>query len=143
MGHSAWVAGWFLVLAVTAEGAPPPPTREPLVRAIDLDRGESQAVTLCDGTRARVKLLALDEELDSVRDAVRWARVKLEVNGQPVELTSATYHLPKTVAGVQVDCTITRGYLTLTDQDHWGLTKAARLRLWPAGAPRIEPDKIV
>ena len=69
--------------------------------------------------------------------------VKVEVNGQAIELISATYHLPQTIAGVQVDCPITRGYLTNTDQDHWGLTKAARLRVWPAGSPWIEPGTFV
>jgi murein DD-endopeptidase MepM/ murein hydrolase activator NlpD len=110
---------------------------------VDLDIGESGQVELGNGTRAQVKLLALDEVRDPIRDAVRQARVKVEVNGQVVELPSATYHLPTTVAGVQVDCTITRGYLTNTSQDHWGLTKAARLRIWPAGSPWVEPGTFV
>ena len=69
--------------------------------------------------------------------------MKVEVNGQVVELISAIYHLPATVGGVQVDCPITRGYLTNSDHDHWGLTKAARLRFWPAGSPWIEPGTFV
>ena len=69
--------------------------------------------------------------------------VKVEVNGQEIELISATYHLPQTVAGVQVDCPITHGYLTNTTRDHWGLTKAARMRVWPAGSPWIEPGTFV
>ena len=69
--------------------------------------------------------------------------MKVEVNGQAIELISATYHLPQTVAGVQVDCPITRGYMTNTNLDHWGLTKAARLRVWPAGSPWIEPGTFV
>jgi hypothetical protein len=93
--------------------------------------------------QAEVKLLALDESRDPIRDAVRRAVVRVEVNGETVKLTSATYHLPRTVGGVQVDCPITRGYRTNTDQDHWGLTKAARLRLWPAGSPWIEPGTFV
>ena len=123
--------------------APPSPTRRPLDRVADLDVGESRQVELCDGSNAQVKLLGLNELRDPIRDAVRQARVKVEVNGQPLELTSATYHLPRTVAGVQVDCPITRGYATNTDQDHWGLAKAARLRLWPAGSPWVEPGTFV
>ena len=95
---------------------PPTPTRDPMHRVVDLDIGESRQVELRDGSRARVKLLALEESRDPIRDAVRRAVVKVEVNGQAIELTSATYHLPRTVAGVQVDCPITRGYLTNTDQ---------------------------
>ena len=55
---------------------------KPLLRTVDLDRGESQLVELADGTRARVKLLDVEEERDGVRSAIRQARVKVEVNGQ-------------------------------------------------------------
>jgi murein DD-endopeptidase MepM/ murein hydrolase activator NlpD len=121
-----------------AEG-PPAPARDPLHRVVDLDVGESRQVVLRDGKKAEVKLLALEESRDSIRDAVRRAVVKVEINGHEIELTSATYHLPQNVGGVQVDCPITRGYMTNTDNDHWGLTRAARLRLWPAGSPWVEP----
>ncbi len=114
-------------------------TRTPRLRTVDLDVGESVRVQLWDSTTAQVKLLALDEVRDPIRSAVRQARVKLDINGQPIELTSATYHLPATVAGVQVDCPITRGCRTNTTLDHWGLVKAARLRLWPAGSTWLEP----
>jgi murein DD-endopeptidase MepM/ murein hydrolase activator NlpD len=130
----------LLLLSLDAHaGGPPTPKRTPLLRTLDLDLGESGAIKLCDGTKLQVKLLALDEARDPIRWAVRRAQVKVEVNGQSVELTSGTYHLPTKVAGVQVDCPITRGYLSNTTLDHWGLVKAARLRFWPAGSPWIEP----
>ena len=127
-----------LTLGARAAG-PPAPTRTPLLRAVDLDVGESSTVELSNGTSAQVKLLALDELRDTIRDAVRRAEVKLEVNGQPIKLTSGNYRLPVTVAGVQVDCPVTRGYLKNSTADPWGLDKEARLRLWPAGSPWIEP----
>jgi murein DD-endopeptidase MepM/ murein hydrolase activator NlpD len=117
---------------------PPTATRDPLHRIVDLDIGESRQVRLRDGAMVQVQVVALEESRDPIRDAVRRAVVKVGVNGQVVELTSATYHLPQLVGGVQVDCPITRGYGTNTDQDHWGLTKAVRLRLWPAGSPWVE-----
>jgi murein DD-endopeptidase MepM/ murein hydrolase activator NlpD len=134
------VLSLFLVpnLEACASG-PPAPTRTPLVRALDLDLGESGSVNLADGSMVQVKLLALEEARDSIRSAVRRAVVRVEINGRAVDLISATYHLPTTVAGVQVDCPITRGYLTNSTLDHWGLVKAARLRFWPAGSPWIEP----
>jgi len=116
------------------------PESTPLVRTADLDVGQSQEVELADGSLARLKLLDLQETRDKLRNAVRALRVKVEVNGQTVTLASAMYQLPVTVAGVQIDCPITRG---LTDnsskQNVWGLTKDARFRLWPAGSPWIEP----
>ena len=66
----------------------------PLVRAVDLEVDETQEIELADRTRARVKLLSVDETRDALRDAVRQARVKIELNGQSLVLTSATYHLP-------------------------------------------------
>ncbi len=122
---------------------PPSPTRTSLVRVVDLDVGESFEVDLCDGSKARGKLLAVEESRDAIRSAVRRANASIEINGQVTELTSATYHLPISVGGVQVDCPITRGYMTNTDNDHWGLVKAARLRFWPAGSPWFEPGTFV
>ena len=72
--------------ASTAVDGPPRPTREPLVRAVDLSIGESQTVTLADGKTATVKLLAVDERRDPIRSAVREAKVKVEVNGEAVTL---------------------------------------------------------
>ena len=86
--------------------APPEPSRTPLLRAVDLNVGESQQVMLADGSTARVKLLDLQETRDALRDAVRVARVRVEINGRTATLTSANYNLPITVGGVQVDCPI-------------------------------------
>ena len=110
---------------------------KPLLRTVDLDRGESQLVELADGTRARVKLLEVEEERDGVRSAIRQARVRVEVNGQTTTLVSANYRLPIAVGGVQIDCPVTRGYYKNCDpfEDSWGLDKDARLRLWPEGSP--------
>jgi len=127
----------LLCFGTSAEG-PPEATRTPLVRVVDLNVGESQEVELCNGTKAQVKLIDLYETRDSLRDAVRAARVKVEVNSQLITLTSSTYHLPMTIAGVLIDCPITKGYLK-NSSDAWGLVKDARLRLWPEGSPLLAP----
>lgn len=113
---------------------------EPLVRSVDLSLGEMQEVELADGTRVNVKLISLEETRDSLRQAVRQARVRLEINGVAVVVTSATYHLPVGVAGVQVDCPITRGYTVAASPGNpWALHKDARVRLWPGGWPWMRP----
>jgi murein DD-endopeptidase MepM/ murein hydrolase activator NlpD len=132
-----FLAAFLLCLSISAAG-PPEPTRTPLVRAVELNIGEAQEVELCDGTKARVKLIGLEETRDSLRDAIRSATVTVEVNGETVALVSATYHLPTTVAGVRIDCPITKGYLK-NSRDAWGLAKDARLRLWPAASPLVAP----
>src|SRR6185503_21299395 len=107
------------------------PARTAIVRAADLDRNEVQEVTLADKSKVRVKLVSVDETRDPMRDAVRVALVKIEVNGQSLVLTSATYHLPVKFAGVQIDCPITKGHVGNSSEGNaWGLLKDARLRLW-------------
>lgn len=111
-----------------------------IVRSVDLNVNEAQEIQIADGTKAQIKLLRLDEARDAFRNAVRQARVTVELNGQSLVLTSATYNLPVTFAGVQIDCPITKGYVGNSSQGNaWGLVKDARLRLWPAGSPWIEP----
>jgi murein DD-endopeptidase MepM/ murein hydrolase activator NlpD len=128
------------LLADSLKAAEASPARTPLVRTVDLDLNEAQELTLSDRTRVRVKLLSLEETRDPLRDAVRQARVRVELNGQSLILTSATYHLPVKFAGVQMDCPITKGHVGNSSQGNaWGLLKDARLRLWPGQSPWIEP----
>jgi murein DD-endopeptidase MepM/ murein hydrolase activator NlpD len=125
----------LIACACQLSAAPPEPTAAPLVRVVDLNLGDSAEVELCDGTKARVKLLDLKETRDSLRDAVRNARVHVEIDGRKAWLTSANYNLPVTVGKVQIDCPITKGPTTNSNPDAWGLQQDARLRLWPAGSP--------
>ena len=129
------------IVPTLAGSAPQESPRQPLLRTIDLDMGESREVELSDGAKVRVKLLGVEETRDSLRAAIREAHVTVEVNGQPATLVSATYRLPLTVAGVQIDCPVTKGYYKNCDpyEDSWGLDKDARLRLWPAGSPWTAP----
>ncbi len=129
----------LIISTLTAQ--PPEPTRTPLVRTVDLDVGEQNDVELCDGSKATVKLIDLKEHRDSVRGAVRRAVATVEVNDERTELVAATYHLPTTIAGVRIDCAVTKGYTEASSKKNvWGLVKDARLRLWPAGSPLIDPD---
>ena len=141
----ARVAAWTICLfaATAAWAAPPAPTLEPLVRVVDLNLGESQQVTLCDGQKATVKLLSLKDSADELCGAVREARAEVEVNGQKVWLTSANYRLPVTVARRADRLPDHRGRCIATrTKDAWGLEKDARLRLWPAGSPLVEPGHV-
>ena len=115
----------------------------PLFRTVELNVGESQNIELSNGKTVGIKVLHLEEVRDELCSAVRSARVTVEVNGETDTLTSATYHLPVTVGGVQIDCPITKGYLRDSEIDSWGLAKDVRLRLWPAGSPWIPPDRFV
>lgn len=126
--------------AESAPSAEPAPARATILRVVDLDVNESQEVELADRTRASVKLLSLKETRDPLRNAVREALVTIELNGRSLILTSANYHLPVKFGGVQIDCPITKGHVTNSSEGNaWGLLKDARLRVWPADSPWVEP----
>lgn len=133
-----------LVLGALAVRAAEPsadrPRIDPLLRAVDLNVGQSADVKLSDGKTVRVKLLGLKEHRCEIRNAVRRAVVTVEVDGKRAQLVCAMYNLPKTVGGVQIDCPVTRGYVTsLNSANVWALGKDVRLRLWPAGSPWVRP----
>ncbi len=134
----------FTVLVLPLRAEPPKPTLTSPMRTIDLNVGQTQQVELSDGKKVTVKLLDLTEERDAFRNAVRKATVTVEVAGEKVSLVSANYRLPLTIAGVQIDCPVTKGYVlnssdTVSGRNPWGLDKDVRLRLWPAGAPLMNP----
>jgi murein DD-endopeptidase MepM/ murein hydrolase activator NlpD len=133
----------FLARPASAGDEPPRPTRSSLHRTVDLAVGESRSVKLADGKTAAVKLVNIEDERDPVRSAVREARVRVEINGKTATLSSGNYNLPVVVGGVQVDCPITSAYRSTSNADRWGLDKDARLRVWPAGSPWIDPGSFV
>jgi hypothetical protein len=138
------IATMTLLLPGLAAAQPPAATVAPLVRAVDLNVGDSAVVKLADGKSVQVKLLDLQEVRDPIRKAVRLATVKVEVDGRVLALESANYRLPQKVGTVQIDCPITRGYnvshhIPNKRDGIWGLVKDARLRLWPAASPLIQP----
>ncbi len=126
-----------------APDGPPEPTRTPLVRTVDLNLGETADVELADNSIAQVRLVAVEEHHDSIRNAVRKAVVTVEVNGETVNIQAGNYNLPVTVQGVQIDATATRGYYANSNRDNWALDTDARLRLWPGGSPWVEPGTFV
>ena len=119
--------------------APPQAIRTPLHRTVDLNAGESDTVALGGGSTATVRVIRVSETRDRFRSAVREARVVVEVNGAQAELVCANYRLPVALGGVQIDCPATSALATNSRSDAWGLDKSARLRIWPAKSPWIDP----
>jgi hypothetical protein len=121
------------------------PAPEDLVlhQTVDLRVGEAADADLPGGKKIRIRLLDLQETVDEVKGAVRAAQVRIEVDGEATTLPTGTYHLPRTVAGVQVDCPITKGYLVKARKNVWGLQKDARIRVWPAGSPWLPKGTFV
>ncbi|MFO0806615.1 MAG: PKD domain-containing protein [Gemmataceae bacterium] len=130
----------MLLLLGSANLAVADPVLAPLVRTADLNVGESQEIALGGDKKVVIKLIGLKEIRDDLRNAVRIAEVTVEVNGRKVTLVSGNYRLPLTVAGVRIDCPITKGFREGTSTGNvWALDKDARLRVWPEGSPLMNP----
>jgi murein DD-endopeptidase MepM/ murein hydrolase activator NlpD len=130
--------------ASTLGNQPPAPTMKVAMRTVDLNVGETQDVVFANAKKVTVRLVSLKETRDELRDALRLAEATVEIDGKKVTLVSANYHLPTTIAGVQVDCPVTKGYRQnaakgVAGENPWGLDKDARIRLWPAGEPLLTP----
>ena len=120
--------------------APSPVADLGLARVVDLNIGESADVSLANGSKVKVKLVAMREFRDGLRQAVRSSEVTVDVNGRSVTLQSSFYHLPITTAGVQIDCPVTQGLVANSSEGNvWALHNDARLRLWPSKSPWIKP----
>ncbi len=108
-----------------------------------MDIGESQEITLTNGEKVELILHEIEEERDSLRNAIRGVNVTVSVNGEELTLGSGNYNLPVEVGGVQIDCPVVKNYYTNSNADRWGLTKDARFRLWPKGSSYMEPGTFV
>jgi murein DD-endopeptidase MepM/ murein hydrolase activator NlpD len=133
----------FLLLIGSAAAGQALPARKASMRTLDMNVGETQSVEMPNGKKVAVRLLDLHETRDDLREAVRVATVKIEVDGKPVTLVSANYRLPVTIGEVQVDCPVTKGYRSnatkgLAGDNPWGLDKDARIRLFPAKTPLLD-----
>lgn len=119
------------------------PALTPLVRVVDLTVGESATVEICNGQKVEAKLVDLQETRDPIRQAVRSAMVTVQVDGEKITMESGMYNLPQRVAGVQIDCSITKGYNSNGTPTFWGLDKDARLRLWPKESLLLKPGSLI
>src|SRR6266581_873871 len=82
---TCWLVLHTLLPALAAESTSP---ALPLFRVVDLNLGEAAQTTLSDGKKVNVKLLDVDETRDTIRSAVRLARVSVEVDGRKLTLDS-------------------------------------------------------
>jgi len=119
------------------------PALTPVVRVVDLAINESTIVELSNGQKVDVKLVDVQETRDPVRQAVRSAMVTVQVDGEKITIESGMYNLPQRVAGVQIDCSVTKGYNSNGTPGFWGLDKDARLRLWPKDSLLMKPDSLI
>jgi murein DD-endopeptidase MepM/ murein hydrolase activator NlpD len=115
------------------------PVTTPVRVVAELDLGESLDVALSNGEMVNLKLLQIDVQRDSLRNAIRAVSVKISVDGSDMTLYSGNYNLPVKVGKVQIDCPVVKEYASSSRRNIWALEKDARFRLWPEGSPFITP----
>ncbi len=110
-------------------------TRKALFETFDLTIGET--VTTTSG--AELTLVSVKEPKGDVWGEISRPEVVVAVDGETATLVAGMYRLPVAIGSLQLDCPITGGLQKNSHIDHWALEKDARLRVWPAGSPWIEP----
>jgi murein DD-endopeptidase MepM/ murein hydrolase activator NlpD len=138
----------LIALTAPLRADEPRPNIPVSMRTVDLNIGETQDVVLENGKKLTIRLLDLKEKRDSLRGAVRQADATVEVNGQKIVLVSANYRLPTPIAGVRIDCPVTKGYRetsvhTMAGENIWALDKDARIRCWPAEGPLLAANTFI
>jgi len=132
----------FLMAALIGRAAAPPGADTPeaeLNRAVrlystqqivGLNVGETCAFTLKSGAQRSIRLLSVREQRDSVIKLLRRAEVRLEINGQPLDLVCAPYVLPTETAGLRLQVDTTSGWREMAKQ--------VQLSIWDATEPVID-----
>lgn len=111
----------------------------------DLAVGETAEVALPGGARHTVKLTGLTEDRCGARGIIRFPKAHVEVDGEPLDLPAALYHMPTRLGDMQIGCAVTRGVSEALKpyRDVFALEKDARIRCWPAGGPLFAAEPLV
>jgi hypothetical protein len=134
---------FFMLVAMLGGSCKDEAGTAPIRVVAELDTGESRDVVLSNGENVKLALLQVEVVRDSLRHAIRTARVTVSVDGEEITLLSGNYHLPVTVGRVKIDCPVVQDYISNSRRNIWALEKDARFRLWPEGSPFMVPGTFV
>ena len=111
----------------------------------DLKVNKSVALDPGDGRERTITLREIREPKDAVRGTIREPSIVLDIDGEKVEIKAGLYNLPQSVAGMRVDCAVTRGVAESIAiyKDLYVLSGDARIRCWPAEGFLFGPKPIV
>ncbi len=111
----------------------------------DLTIGESVEVKLADGASCRLTLINVHEPRCTVRGIIRFPEVTVEIDGERATIPAALYHLPQTINGIRVGCSVTRGIAETVGRHRnvYALDKDARIRCWDPEGPLFDATPLV
>ena len=102
-------------------------------RIIGLDVRESFPFRLKNGDARVIRLVAVKEHRDSVIGRIRRADVRVEIDGQPLDLICAPYVMPTEAAGLRIQADTTSGWIQMP--------KRAQFSLWDATDPIVDTKR--
>jgi murein DD-endopeptidase MepM/ murein hydrolase activator NlpD len=100
---------------------------------ICLDVNEEYQFRLEDGSKRTIRLISVKEYSDSVVRMARKAKVDVEINGKPLNLTCAPYVMPTEVEGVRIQADTTSAWLSIP--------KRVQFSIWDASDPIVNADR--
>jgi hypothetical protein len=102
-------------------------------RIVGLDIGETFVFKLKDGTERKIRVVSVEEHRDSVVKLMRRADVRVEIDGQPLDLVCMPYVMPTRTAGLRIQADTTSG---------WGnISKKVQLSIWDAADSIVDIKK--
>jgi hypothetical protein len=135
LNRNTGIQTFFMALIIIAFLSCSTSGTDPVRVIAELNTGESQDIRLTNGEMVSLSLTGISEIRDSIRNAIRSAKVQVTVDGKKLTLNVGNYNLPIETGKVRIDCPVNRKYLENCDDDAWKLMKDARFRLWPKDSP--------
>ena len=99
-------------------------------RFVYLNIGETSSFQLADGRTKRIRLVSVKEEKDGVIHLLRRAAVRLEIDGEILDIPCGPYVLPLEKDGLRLQVDTTSGWLQMG--------KRVQLSLWDASDPIVD-----
>jgi murein DD-endopeptidase MepM/ murein hydrolase activator NlpD len=98
-----------------------------------LDAGEATTFRLKNGVEKRIRLLSVSEFKDPVIGLTRRGEVRVEIDGQALDLACSPYVLPTETAGLRIQADTTSAWLSIP--------KRVQFSLWDATDPVVDTER--
>jgi murein DD-endopeptidase MepM/ murein hydrolase activator NlpD len=100
---------------------------------VGLDVNETFTFKLKNGAGRVIRVISVQEQRDSVINLLRRAEVRVEIDGQPLDLVCMPYIMPTQTAGLRLQADTTSG---------WGnISKRVQLSVWDAADPIVDTKR--
>jgi murein DD-endopeptidase MepM/ murein hydrolase activator NlpD len=99
-------------------------------RFVYLNIGETAEFRLAGGRTKRIRLVSVKEEKDRVIHLMRRAEIRLDIDGERLDVPCSPYALPVERDGLRLQVDTTSGWLQMG--------KRVQLSLWDAGDPVVD-----